>query len=169
MGAGQVGFRQDGGKFFAPQAAAVVLLANGVAQQPRHHLNHPVTRGVAPAVVDVLEVINIHHQHRQGPLVAPRARHFSGADFHQLPAIGHAGELVGDGQPAHGFAVAQHGEVGAQNQHGQDAQHGKANQKLPATVPPAGQNAAFVETHHGDKRKAFQSAQAKDALAMVKG
>ena len=59
--------------------------------------------------------------------------------------------------------------VGAQNQHGQDAQHGKANQNCRPRCHQPGQNAAFVETHHGDKRKAFQSARAKDALAMVRG
>ena len=60
------------GEFVAAEPRDRVLAAQAGAQALRHHHQQPVTRGVAERVVDVLEVVQVEHQHGlHRPLVQP--------------------------------------------------------------------------------------------------
>jgi hypothetical protein len=70
-GGGRLGERDH--KLFAAPAPAEVCLAQLLAQQLPNRGQDGVARGMAPPIVDVLEVIDIHQQQAEGIAVTLRA------------------------------------------------------------------------------------------------
>ncbi|MNT51325.1 hypothetical protein D3C72_1882870 [compost metagenome] len=91
---GQAGLRQHHGELFAAKARGQVEDAQRAVQDLRQRAQHAVAAGVAPAVVDLLEEIDIDHQHRQrgtATLLAPGLAPEAGAE---IPAVGQACERI---------------------------------------------------------------------------
>ncbi len=63
-------------------------------------LQHIVARRVAALVVDLLEMIEIAHEHRQGIRIAAAALELARQLLHQVAAIVGAGQRIGDRQDA---------------------------------------------------------------------
>ena len=89
-----VGFGQQHGEFLAPQAAEDVHVAEGGVAQVGDGLEHDVAHLVAVAVVDLLEVVDVEHEHREGAAVAVGAAELLLGALHEMAAVIHAGEVV---------------------------------------------------------------------------
>ncbi len=92
---------QDQGEFLAADPTDQIDAAQPAEQFARHGAQHPVPDGMAPGVVDPLEVVDVGQDQRQRRF--PPARPF---DFEpELPVeigpVVHAGQAVGVNQPAH--------------------------------------------------------------------
>ena len=91
-GAGQVG--GDEGELVAAHADQHVPLAGGGGQPARHLDQQDVTGGVAERVVDVLEPVQVDHQHAQRAAGAGGRGEPTGQDGVQAGAVGQAGQRV---------------------------------------------------------------------------
>ena len=60
----------------------------------------------AVGIVDSLEMIDVHHQDRQRPLVTTCAFGFNGQKAFDLPVVGHAGDRI---ERSHQFKLVLHG------------------------------------------------------------
>src|SRR5450830_661237 len=91
----QVRVRQDHGKFFPAQTADDVDIAQCAAQNVTDPAEGFITHGVAMVVIDPLEVIDVHHQHGVGVLVAFAAFQGQPAALIKGPSIVETGHGVG--------------------------------------------------------------------------
>ena len=67
---------QDDEELVAAHAARHIdILARLLLQDARDNLERPVALVVAVRIVDALEIVDVHHQHRQRPLLALRFLH----------------------------------------------------------------------------------------------
>jgi hypothetical protein len=64
----QVGVRQDDGELLAAVARDVVGRPEPAAERVGHRDQDPIAGGVAHGVVEALEVVDVDHDHRHGPL-----------------------------------------------------------------------------------------------------
>nr|GFD49724.1 hypothetical protein [Tanacetum cinerariifolium] len=65
VGGLQVGVGHDHCELFAAVTTDVVGLAQALFQEQRQAFDHPVTHGVAVAVIDLLEVVDVQHRKAQ--------------------------------------------------------------------------------------------------------
>ena len=88
---------QQDGELLAAVAGHEVGFAGAVGEDRRHPAQDVVAPGVAEAVVDPLEVVEVHHQERERVAVAFAAPHLALEGVLEVTVVVEAGELVGDG------------------------------------------------------------------------
>ena len=81
-----------------PMRADHVGVALGGETDRGQRLQHAIARGVAVSVVDVLEVVDVHHHHGQRPHVALAARQFRLRQRFEVAPIVKAGQPIDRGQ-----------------------------------------------------------------------
>ncbi|MNP33451.1 hypothetical protein D3C76_1266920 [compost metagenome] len=96
----QRGIGHDNGELFTTVTANEIGLAQALLEKQRQALDHPVAHGVAVAVVDLLEVVDVEHGKAQRLLLTAGAE---AAVFQQLQDVG---VVVQPGQ-----AVAHHARL----------------------------------------------------------
>ncbi len=85
-------------EFVATEARGGVAGAQACIDAVGHLDQQRVARGVAQAVVDYLEAVQVEEQHRHLPALSLRARQGVSEPIAQQGAIGQAGQRVGEGQ-----------------------------------------------------------------------
>ncbi len=78
----------------AAEARGGVGPADALVEAPRDLLQHLVARGVAEAVVDRLEVVEVEEDHREAALLAPAAGERVADALREQGAVGQAGDAV---------------------------------------------------------------------------
>jgi hypothetical protein len=94
-GAGGVG--EDDAHFLTAVAGGHVVGTNGVFEEVAHVLQNGVAGRVAVAVVDALELVDVHHEQTERLAGLGAGLEFAGDGFFEAGAIVQAGELVGGG------------------------------------------------------------------------
>ncbi|MNE82671.1 hypothetical protein D3C80_1794120 [compost metagenome] len=95
---GQVGFRQYYLKLLPPITSGQICRTADARLDGLGHLTQRVVAtGMAMALVERLEVVHIHHQHRQRHAIALRARPLLPQHLVQTATVGQAGQAVGSG------------------------------------------------------------------------
>lgn len=118
------GVGQQGGKFFAPQAAQQVGIAQGMANGFGACADGHVARLVAVPVVDVLEVVDVDHEHGTGLAMAAAVVEQGRAAFKKRSAVEQPAERIACGQLAQlGLQGLVGADVEAPQQVGQLAFH----------------------------------------------
>src|SRR5882672_2354977 len=102
--------REEQREFFPADAARDIALANVSLQQETYAPQDDVTRAVAQAVVDALEVIDVQSDYGERVLLAVRARQFPQEEFLQKAAVVQTGERITDRLLMQGIADFQVGE-----------------------------------------------------------
>ncbi|MNF65861.1 hypothetical protein D3C84_476390 [compost metagenome] len=92
----QVGAVEQHGEFVAGEARQDAIGAQAVAQAPGQADQQFVAGLVAEAVVDPLEVVDVHQQQAERRIAVAVEALFEGAD--EVGAVAEAGEVVGVGQ-----------------------------------------------------------------------
>ena len=93
-----VGVGQDGGKLFTSQPPGQVTGAQDFTTQAGKVGDHLITGGMAILIVDVLEVVQIHHQHRHRRLVALAALEFAPGLLQEVATVIQMGQFINGGQ-----------------------------------------------------------------------
>src|SRR5262249_39799728 len=83
----QAGFGQQNSELLAAEAANDIRLALAIETRSRDRPDRGVADGMAGAVVDRLEVIDVEHQHRDGAIIALEAAPFSIEAFQKMAAV----------------------------------------------------------------------------------
>ena len=89
--------REQHGELVAADPVAAVGPSELGSDDPGRGLQELVTRPVAPRRVDGLEVVDIHDQQRQGPVVAARLGHLDLQVLLERPVVEEASESVAQG------------------------------------------------------------------------
>lgn len=100
-----IGFRQQNGEFVAAQTRHQIPLAHPVGETPRQFLQYQVARGMTIGIVDDLEVVEIHHDERELPVVARRAHDLVAQVVLEFAPVEQAGERIVAGQLLQPFVV----------------------------------------------------------------
>ena len=144
-GRGAVGARQQHGKFLAAQAAYEFMRAQRLRQAGRDFLQHPVASGMAVAVVGVLEVVQVQHQHGARLVLALQALQRALSALQKAGACQQAGQrivvhcmaqfaehvLEGHERAGHGQrAYGQHGQAQAERERGLQFGTGRGEQYI---------------------------------------
>ena len=95
-GACELGLRHHDGELVATEARQALLPPDALARDLDDRAQYAVARGVAEAIVDLLEAVDVEEQERQWPGVAAAARDFAREEVHQIPAVERAREAVHD-------------------------------------------------------------------------
>ena len=90
----QVGVRHHDGKLFATVTADIVSLAQTLLEEQRQAFDHPVAHGMAMAVVDALEVIDIEHGKAQRLAFAAGAEAAIFKQLQDMRVVIQAGQTV---------------------------------------------------------------------------
>ncbi len=130
-----VGVRQVDDELLAAVARDHVTGPQGARAYLGQRLDHQVAGRVAEAVVDLLEVVDIDHQHGELVAAAPGPRLFLAREFEERAAVEHAGQRVDQrqapqivlvpGQPVEA-ADRQHDHADAERPAGQRGRLGRA-------------------------------------------
>ena len=160
LGLGGVHLGHADQKFFAAPAHHHITLTHHLGKAARHFHQHHVAHGVAVAVVDVLEVVDIHQQQRAFKTLVLPTR---GGGFVQAAAVAQAGQWVHVALGAQeGVVVFQaavdlaHAPVHQRHQRGGQRQHARTGQ------PDLLQRGAVVQL--GVDEPAFAGQQDQPAL-----
>lgn len=97
LGVFEIGFRENDGEFFAAVASDQVAGTQGGAAVVGEGAEHLVACGVAIDVVDLLEVVDVHHDGGKRVVGAECMVEFAVGEFEEVAAVVEAGERVGDG------------------------------------------------------------------------
>ncbi len=127
VGSAQGGLRSQQAELIAAHPRHRVLGADRPADGGGDLAQEVVAGGVAEAIVELLEAVHVEHDHAEGAAGAPVAGDLVLDPRHQRPAVGHAGEPVGQGRGAHGVALRfeppardeQDGRAHHRDEHGQ--------------------------------------------------
>ncbi|MNL13173.1 hypothetical protein D3C87_1340750 [compost metagenome] len=109
-----VGIGQHDGELLAADAPHQVGVAQLAAQHVRKMLKYAIADGVAPGVVDVLEVVQVAHQHRRTQAAqALDPRELGGDARHEMAAVGQGRQRVRGGKLAQfEFSALAVGDIG---------------------------------------------------------
>ncbi len=80
-------FRQEERKLLPTDPADTILLPQGIGKRACHLLQHDIPGMVAEPVVDLLEVVDIQHHHRQRAGVTLAALEFGGQGMHEAAPV----------------------------------------------------------------------------------
>ena len=94
----QVGAGQQHHEFFTAVAAQHIGRTQALAQHADDVAQHVVAGQMAVVVIDALEVVDVHHQQRQGRVLAAGAGQLGLQRLHQGAAVGGTGQRVLAGQ-----------------------------------------------------------------------
>ncbi len=86
--------REDDRELVAAQAGQHVALAHAAAQDPGNFADQPVASRVAATVVDLLEVVEVEHQHRPGAALAVAAGHLAAQVLLEAAAVLQPGQRI---------------------------------------------------------------------------
>ena len=90
------GFRQQHGEFVATQPCdEIPRPPRAAAQDAAERLQRGIARGMALTVVQLLEVVDVHHQQRQRLSAAARHAQLLVQGLVEARAVGQSGECVG--------------------------------------------------------------------------
>ncbi|NKA36175.1 hypothetical protein GO286_04186 [Ralstonia solanacearum] len=174
LGAGKVGVGQQHAEFFAAVAAGKVAGApDAVVDAARDRAQHGIARGVAIAVVVVLEFVDVDHQHRERPALPVGALPLRLQRRVQRAARAQAGQAVGVGQPCQ-LLLGLHAPAqlpGEQDRHAD--QHGIQQQHDPADPPgplaPLRVDVVEGQPHREDQRIVADAPVAEQPLHAIDG
>ena len=93
----EVSFGEDDGEFFAAVATDEVAGAKGGAAVFGQDAEYLVSGGVAVDVVDLFEVVDIHHDGGECGARVEGPFKFAVGEFKEVAAVVETGERVGDG------------------------------------------------------------------------
>ena len=98
-GAIEIGARQEGRQLLAAEPGAEIGFTQAEPQAIGSTPQRRVAGRMAVAVIDLLEVIQIDHDHGAGQAVPARQRQFSGHAGKEAATIGQPGQRIQIGQP----------------------------------------------------------------------
>lgn len=73
----QIRIRQNNRKLFATKTRGNILAPHGFAQNCRNLTQHIIPMAMAEAVVELLKIIDVDHEQRQGAALPARMQDFS--------------------------------------------------------------------------------------------
>lgn len=113
-----IGIDEQHREFLAAQTRHEIVRPQGAPADVGDPAQDQIAGGMAVAIVDLFEMIEIEQQQGHPLVVATGALQQSAAAVEELPAVGELGELVDGGEPAEvAFDLLEVGDLGLQ-QHG---------------------------------------------------